>query len=373
HPIDAIRVLDQPQVRAAIELIGQIGEPIRLRGQRVGRPASELAAQVVDQAGQRAALGCMVHADRLRPRHRELARQCALADPGQPEDHRARHQPEPALESSELGVTSDDERRRPNAHAPARIDGNIRRRVVDHGYATVLPSLSIVIPAYNEAASIEATVADALAVGAAHASALEVIVCNDASRDATGARDPRVVALHRAHNRGIEASIRTLYAHARHAWVFLNSADRQWPMTALVPMAAAAEAGADFVIGVRSNKREVYTPYRRLISWSYERIVRALGAPGGDPGSIKLARRELLHRAVVARGVFAEGERVIRAARGGARVVEVPVEFHRRAEGKATGARRDVVVRAVLDVGRVTASLALGAPAPRLPVPDVER
>jgi glycosyltransferase involved in cell wall biosynthesis len=244
----------------------------------------------------------------------------------------------------------------------------------------MLPSLSIVIPAYNEAESIEASVRDALDVGAAHAGALEVVVCNDASRDATrdlldalAALDPRVVVLHRARNRGIEASIRTLYAQARHAWVFLNSADRQWPMTALVPMAAAAEAGADFVIGVRSNKREIYTPYRRLISWSYERIVRALGAPGGDPGSIKLARRELLHCAVVARGVFAEGERVIRAARGGARIVEVPVEFRHRGAGQATGARRDVVVRAVVDFGRVAASLGLGAPAPQLPEPDVER
>jgi glycosyltransferase involved in cell wall biosynthesis len=244
----------------------------------------------------------------------------------------------------------------------------------------VLPSLSIVIPAYNEAASIEASVGDALEVGTAQARALEVIVCNDASHDATGAiidaiaaRDPRVIALHRAANRGIEASIRTLYAQARHAWVFLNSADRQWPMTALVPMAAAAEAGADFVIGVRSNKREVYTRYRRAISWTYERLVRALGAPGGDPGSIKLARRELLHRAVVARGVFAEGERIIRAARSGARVVEVPVEFHRRGAGKATGARRAVVVRAVIDAGRVAASLGLGIPASRVPEPDIPR
>jgi hypothetical protein len=130
---------------------------------------------------------------------------------------------------------------------------------------------------------------------------------------------------------------------------------------------AAATGGADFVIGVRSNKRDVYTPYRRALSWGYERIVRALGAPGGDPGSIKLARRELLHAAVAAEGVFAEGERVIRAARSGARVVEVPVEFHRRGAGKATGARRAVVVRAIVDAVRVTTSLTLGYPPPRLP------
>jgi len=236
-----------------------------------------------------------------------------------------------------------------------------------------LASLSIVIPAFDEEASIAQTVADAFEVGSRVTGALEVLVCNDGSRDATGelARAAGASVLDRAVNRGIEASMRALYAHARHEWVFLMSADRQWPMTALEPMAAAAAGGADFVIGVRPNKREVYTRYRRVVSWGYERIVRALGAPGGDPGSIKLARRELLHAAVAARGVFAEGERVIRAARGGARVVEVPVEFHRRGAGKATGARRDVVTRALVDAIRVASSLTLGWPRATTPDPDV--
>jgi glycosyltransferase involved in cell wall biosynthesis len=242
----------------------------------------------------------------------------------------------------------------------------------------MLPSLSIVVPAYNEAESIAQTIDDALDVGARVTGDLEVIVCNDGSRDATAdlararaERDPRVHVLDRERNAGIEASMRALYANARREWVFLMSADRQWPMSALEPMADAAAAGADFVIGVRPNKREVYTSYRRAISWGYERIVRALGAPGGDPGSIKLARRELLHAAVAARGVFAEGERVIRAARGGANVVEVAVEFHRRGAGKATGARRDVVARALVDAVRVASSLALGWPRPELPKSDV--
>jgi glycosyltransferase involved in cell wall biosynthesis len=237
-------------------------------------------------------------------------------------------------------------------------------------------SLSIVIPAFNEAASIEQTIADALEVGARVTPTLEVLICNDGSHDETASivrsvSDPRVRMLDRSVNRGIEASMRALYSRAIHEWVFLMSADRQWPMTALEPMAAAADAGADFVIGVRPNKREIYTPYRRVVSWGYERIVRALGAPGGDPGSIKLARRELLHAAVAARGVFAEGERVIRAARTGARVVEVPVEFHRRGAGKATGARRDVVTRALVDAVRVASSLVLGWPRPEVPTSDV--
>ena len=242
----------------------------------------------------------------------------------------------------------------------------------------MLSSLSIVIPAFNEAESIDATVDDALRIGAQVARELEVLVCNDGSRDDTGrlaaeraAGDPRVRLLDREQNAGIEASLHTLYAHARHDWVFLMSADRQWPMTSLVELALAAERGADFVIGARTNKRAVYTPYRRVVSWGYERIVRALGAPGGDPGSIKLARRELLDAAVASRGVFAEGERVIRAARGGARVVEVAVEFQRRGAGRATGARRDVVARALVDAVRVTSSLVLGWPRAQRPKPDL--
>jgi dolichol-phosphate mannosyltransferase len=243
----------------------------------------------------------------------------------------------------------------------------------------MIDALSIVVPAFNEEASIAATVADALAVGAQVAPALEVIVCDDGSRDRTGAilgelaaAEPRLRVVRRQANRGIEASIRTLYATARHPWVFLNSADRQWPMQALVAMAEAVAQGADLVVGVRTNKREVYTPYRRVVSWTYEAVVRALGAPGGDPGSIKLGRRALLHAAVVADGVFAEGERIVRAARGGARVVEVPVEFVRRGAGQATGARRDVVRRAAVDAARVASSLVLGWPRPRLPTAEVD-
>jgi glycosyltransferase involved in cell wall biosynthesis len=214
-----------------------------------------------------------------------------------------------------------------------------------------LDSLTIAIPAYNEAAAIAAVVREALVVGPRVCRALEVVVCDDGSGDDTaaivvalaaadrGAAAPTVRLLRRRANRGIEASIRALYAAARSTWVFLISADQQWPMASLVVMAEAAHAGADLVVGVRVDKRAIYSRYRRALSWSYEQIVRALGAPGGDPGSIKLGRRALLHRPVVARGVFAEGERLIR------------------------GARRQVVVRAALDALAVGCSLVTGWPA----------
>ena len=239
-------------------------------------------------------------------------------------------------------------------------------------------SLSIVIPAYNESANIEATVRDALRVGGEVTGDLEVVICNDGSADDTGAvldrlaaEDSRVRVLHRVGNRGIEASIRALYASARCEFVFLISADRQWPMTSLVEMKRGIDDGADLVLGVRRDKRAVYTLYRRAVSYAYERIVRALGAPGRDPGSIKLGRADVLRLPVVSVGVFAEGERVIRAGRSGYRVVEIPVDFEPRTGGKATGARSDVVARAGVDALRVAASLVTGWPRAAAPVSDI--
>lgn len=241
----------------------------------------------------------------------------------------------------------------------------------------IIDSLSIVVPVYNEAATIEATIADALSVGLQITAQLEVLVCDDGSRDQTAAildrlaaSEPRLRVLRRASNRGIEASIRALYGRARHDWVFLTNADRQVPMTALHALVAEVARGADLVIGVRSDKRLVYGLYRRVVSWSYDAAVRALGAPSSDPGSIKLSRRALLDRPLVATGVFAEGERLVRAAREGARVVTVPVPFRSRSSGKATGARGDLVVRAAVDVLRVASSFAIGWPSPRAPEID---
>ena len=232
----------------------------------------------------------------------------------------------------------------------------------------MLTSLSIVVPAFNEEATIARVIEAALLVGPQVSETVEVIVGNDGSRDRTAAiaRAYPIRLLDRERNLGIEATLREMYAAAQHAWIFVIGADLQWPMDALVPMAAQADAGADFVVGVRDNKRAIYSVYRQAVSWTFDRVVRAMGAPTGDPGSIKLARRELLHRPLVAAGVFAEGERVIRAAREGARVAEVSVPFRRREAGVATGANHRNVAMAIIDAGRVASSIALGWPRPRL-------
>ena len=244
----------------------------------------------------------------------------------------------------------------------------------------MLESLSIVVPAYNEAPTIESVVLEALSVGATVATTIEVLVCDDGSTDGTyevlrrlAGSDPTVRVLHRPANRGVEASLRALYAAVRLEYVFFTSADRQWPMTSLIPLAQAIEAGADLVVGTRCNKAEVYSAYRRIVSSIYEFAVQRLGVPVGDPGSIKLGRTECFRIPVVSRGVFSDGERLVRAARARYRLASCPVEFHPRRSGKALGARPGLVAQAALDVLRTTASLVVGRPrpTPSEPEPDL--
>ncbi len=72
--------------------------------------------------------------------------------------------------------------------------------------------LSVVIPAHNEAESIEATVIDVAGTLAAEEIPFEIVVVDDASRDGTGdvvaqitERWPQV-RCHRSHNRGASAT-----------------------------------------------------------------------------------------------------------------------------------------------------------------------
>jgi glycosyltransferase involved in cell wall biosynthesis len=209
--------------------------------------------------------------------------------------------------------------------------------------------LSVVLPAYNEEAVIERVIAE-------HVSVLEEltvagveweIVCvEDGSADHTREalariqkRVPQLRVILHSQNQGIYASFAHLYREAKGSLIYSTGSDGQWPAEHLKRLLAPVRAGADLAVGVRTNRCEVYSLRRRLVSFAYNRLSElAFGVPIRDAGGVKLGRREMFGFELLSRSPFSEAERVIRAQREGWKVVFVPIDFRARPAGADKGA-----------------------------------
>ena len=223
-----------------------------------------------------------------------------------------------------------------------------------------MPSISLVIAAFNEEATLEAVFARCLAVLSECSDDFEVLILDDASTDGTGeiaaslAREyPEVVrAITHRKNRGIAATFEELNQAATCDYVFDIPADGEYPPEALREIVPLLN-DFDIVVCNRTFKR--YTLYRRLVSWCYRWLPRMMfGVELYDPGSTKCRRRTLIEEIPLSsRGVFAEAERMIRAVRRGYRLGKVDVEPERRLAGDPRGANFGYVVLAAIDLFRL--------------------
>src|SRR2546426_5832772 len=146
-----------------------------------------------------------------------------------------------------------------------------------------MPSLSVIVPCYNEEGSIGPFLRE-LASLAGSFSRFEIIVVDDASRDGSAtiirslAADLPVRVITHARNLGLGAAVRTGFNAASLEWVTYLPGDGQVPageVRKFLPYMAAYD-----VIITRRGARPGYTAYRRLASAVYTAWVsRALGLP----------------------------------------------------------------------------------------------
>ena len=208
-------------------------------------------------------------------------------------------------------------------------------------------NLSLVIPAYNEAAVIARAVAEAEAALAPHFARFEILVVDDGSTDGTAnevrhAHAPNVRLLRHAGNRGYGAALRTGFEAARFELVAFTDADCQFDLTELAALAAVA-ARSPVVVGYRANRQD---PWRRkFLSRGYNLMARTLlGTRVRDVDcALKVFRREVLAGLMPeARGFFVNTEMMTRARQLGLEVAEVPVTHRPRAGGESKVSLREV-------------------------------
>ena len=123
------------------------------------------------------------------------------------------------------------------------------------------PSLSCVVPAFNEARNLATVVPHILATLATLSDRIELIVVDDGSRDDTTkvmqalcAAHPEVVYLKLSRNFGKEPALTAGIDATRGDVVFLMDADGQHPVTLLPEMLHKWRQGSDVVYAVRKTR-----------------------------------------------------------------------------------------------------------------------
>jgi glycosyltransferase involved in cell wall biosynthesis len=227
-----------------------------------------------------------------------------------------------------------------------------------------VPRLSYFFPAHNEEANLAGLVEEALATLPTLAETFEVIAVDDGSRDRTpviadelAAAHPGIVrAVHHEVNLGYGAALRSGFGAARYELIAFTDGDRQFHVADIGRLTARLAAGdaPDVVAGFRIKRadpliRTVYAKTYRLAN----RIFFGLRVTDVDC-ACKLFRREALDGLrVESGGAFFSAELLIKLEAAGRSVVEVGVPHYPRTAGSPTGAKPQVILRAVRDFWRL--------------------
>jgi dolichyl-phosphate beta-glucosyltransferase len=203
------------------------------------------------------------------------------------------------------------------------------------------PSLSIVIPAYNEARRISTSLEAIQRYVQSKNFAVEVIVVDDGSTDSTVevvSRRPEIRVLRNDCNRGKGFSVRHGVVEARGELILFTDADLSAPIEEADKLLAALESsGADAAVGSRALQRELIGIHQSwLREWGgrfFNLLVRLFtGLPIHDTQcGFKLFRRETTRRAFELQRVERFGfdpEILFLVRRLGGRLLEVPVRWN---------------------------------------------
>jgi dolichol-phosphate mannosyltransferase len=152
---------------------------------------------------------------------------------------------------------------------PARHIGNSKPLMTSSDEPAVSPTLSLIIPCYNEEATLAECVRRVLPL-ACDGLKLEIIIVDDCSRDNSLAvarrlaeQHPEILVLHNETNRGKGAALRTGFQAARGDYVGIQDADLEYdPLQYRALLAPILAGRADVVYGSRylsyDNRRVLY-------------------------------------------------------------------------------------------------------------------
>jgi glycosyltransferase involved in cell wall biosynthesis len=217
------------------------------------------------------------------------------------------------------------------------------------------PSLSLVIPMYNEDESIEHALTWAAEALDQYCEDWEIIVVDDASHDrsteivaAVAGRDGRVRLIRHEANRKLGGSLKTGFAAARKQLVLYMDADLPFDPAAIGPAIRALElTGADMIAGYRLD-RTTEGFVRTVYSYLYNFFIGLLfGWPHRDINfSFKLMRRNVLDAIELrSEGSLIDAELVVKAKNLGFVIQQLGLDYFPRTRGRSTLSSPTVILK----------------------------
>lgn len=224
------------------------------------------------------------------------------------------------------------------------------------------PSVSVVIPMYNEEAYVERAVGAARDILERMGADWEVIVVDDASSDRTGAlaedlarADPRVQVVHNPSNRQLGGSLRAGWSRATKDLILYTDADLPADLGELPRAVRLLEYQQADVLAAYRFDRTAEGLRRAVMALAYNLIVRLLfDLPLRDVNfAFKLFRRSLLDRIrLTSEGSFIDAELLLRARHAGAHVIQMGVDYFPRRHGPSKLSSPAVVAGILREMAR---------------------
>jgi glycosyltransferase involved in cell wall biosynthesis len=223
----------------------------------------------------------------------------------------------------------------------------------------LMPSLSIVIPAYNEAANIVAAVEEVSSVAQTLNMDYEILLVNDGSRDRTGEvartdlapRIPNFRLVEHFPNRGYGGALKAGFAAATKDLIAFTPSDKQFKFSEITLLLDKLTPGVALVSGWRVKRQDNFI--RRMNGRGWNTVVMILfGRTIHDIDcGFKVFRREVLqHIHLESNGAMIDTEMLAELRARGFKMTDVPVTHLPRTAGSPTGANLKVIFRAFRDL-----------------------
>jgi dolichyl-phosphate beta-glucosyltransferase len=234
------------------------------------------------------------------------------------------------------------------------------------------PDITLILPAYNEAATIGATILQTADYFDARGLRCEIIVAADGT-DGTreivremARGDPRLCVIGEERRRGKGIAIRQAVALAGGAWIGYMDADNKVPIEEFGKIEPHLKAGCDLVMGSRAmpeshiERRQPW--YRRLGSAGFHHLMQAVvGLPGihDSQCGFKFFQRAVARHLFCCQridGYMFDVEILALAQRFGYRIVQVPIRWRDDGDSRLELVRGNL--RNLIDLVRIRRHLA---------------